>query len=74
VGPMVLATHRGRPDSVGDISPHSARKTAAKYAQMHGVRSSLIRDLSGLTAFDRWRLRPNLLWKLSWSSMSVWAP
>ena len=34
----------GPPDSVGDISPHSARKPAAKHAQMHSAKSSLLRD------------------------------
>jgi hypothetical protein len=34
----------GPPDSVWDISPHSARKPAAKHAQMHSAKSSLLRD------------------------------
>jgi len=49
LGPVKCSLHPpGRPDSVGDISPHSARYSATKHAQMHSVRSSLIREYLGI--------------------------
>jgi hypothetical protein len=38
----VVVHRRGRPDSVGDISPHSATALAVKHAQMHSIRSFLV--------------------------------
>jgi hypothetical protein len=42
LGPVKCSLHPpGRPDSVGDISPHSVRKSATKNAQMHSAGSRL---------------------------------